>query len=263
MTTCHIRTAAPAVLLSNALLVLPFAGCTPTKPAVTQKADDPQVTSAPTVSERLAERTKMVDEQIKERGIREDRLVAAMLKVPRHLFIPQENQQHAYADAPLPIELGQTISQPYIVALMSQRAKIISGDKVLEIGTGSGYQAAVLAELTDKVYTIEILEPLAEIAQKRLTALGYPHVHVRAGDGYKGWPEAAPFDAIIITCAVAEPPPELVRQLAVGGRMCIPVGPTDSSQNLAVMTKQPDGTLTTEYIAPVRFVPMTGEAQKK
>jgi protein-L-isoaspartate(D-aspartate) O-methyltransferase len=248
------------------VFVLAFvAGCTTATVTVTESPGEPQVAPTPTpvVLEYVAERTKMVDDQIKERAIRDDRIIAAMMKIPRHLFVPQENRQYAYADAPLPIEFGQAISQPYIVAIMCERVKLKQGDKVLEIGTGSGYGAAVLAELTDKVYTIEILEPLAEIARKRLAGLGYSQVHVRAADGYAGWPEAAPFDAIIITCAVEEPPPELIKQLAVGGRMCVPVGPSNGSQQLVVLTREKDGTLSKEYITPVRFVPMTGEAQKK
>ncbi len=186
-----------------------------------------------------------------------------MRNVPRHWFVPQASGRQAYEDGPLRIGYGQTISQPYIVALMTDLLRLEPGEKVLEIGTGSGYQAAVLAELTDRVYTIEIVEPLAKRTNQLLRDKGYDTIRTRIGDGYKGWPEEAPFDAIIVTCAPEEPPPALVAQLAEGGRMCIPVGPEWGGQRLVVLRKRADGTLEQRHVEWVRFVPMTGEAQKR
>lgn len=213
-------------------------------------------------SDRADERSAMVATQIEARGVRDRGVLRAMRSVPRHRFVPADMQKHAYEDRPLPIGEGQTISQPYIVALMTELLDLKPGDKVLEIGTGSGYQAAILAELTDQVFTIEIVEPLGRRAESLLKELGYDQVHVHVKDGYKGWPEAAPFDAIIVTCAPESPPKPLVEQLAVGGRMCIPVGPQRWGQELIVLQKQPDGSLRQRSITPVRFVPMTGEAEK-
>lgn len=201
----------------------------------------------------------MVAEQIAARGVSDPRVLAAMRRVPRHEFVPAELRAHAYEDHPLPIGEGQTISQPYIVALMTELASVRSGSKVLEIGTGSGYQAAVLAELAGEVYSIEIVESLADSAAERLRRLGYRSVHVRKGDGYRGWPEQAPFTAVIVTAAPPEIPLALKQQLAQGGRLVIPVG--DSFQDLLVVTRTADG-FATRSVAPVRFVPMTGEAQE-
>ncbi len=203
--------------------------------------------------ERASERTVMVENQIKFRGVKDEATIRAMLKVPRHLFVPASQSDEAYADYPLPIGFGQTISQPYMVAAMTELLKLEPDDRVLEIGTGSGYQAAVLSELSGEVYSIEILEPLAEEAAERLNRLGYANVTVKAGDGYLGWPEHAPFDAIIVTCAPEDVPQPLVEQLKVGGRMCIPVGP-DGEQELYLLTKPSEGNLKTEVIFPVRFV---------
>ena len=182
-----------------------------------------------------------------------------MRETPRHLFIPSHLKSLAYSDGPLPIGEGQTISQPYIVALMTELLQLKGGEQVLEIGTGSGYQAAVLAELSARVYTIEIIEPLGQLAQKRLARLGYGNITVRIGDGYYGWEEYAPFDAIIITAAASHVPPPLVRQLKPGGRMIIPVGPRFLVQFLSIVDKHLDGSVTMREILPVQFVPLTGD----
>ncbi len=201
-------------------------------------------------------REAMVRRQIEARGVTDARVLAALRAVPRHRFVPPHLERRAYDDGPLPIGHDQTISQPYIVALMTELLALKPGEKVLEIGTGSGYQAAVLAEIVDAVYSIEILRPLGEDARRRLRALGYDKVEVRIGDGYLGWPEAAPFDGIIVTCAPDHVPAPLIEQLAVGGRMVIPVGPDWRSQELYLLTRQPDGTLRREAVLPVRFVPL-------
>ena len=208
------------------------------------------------------ERERMVKEQIKARGIDDPRLLSAIGKVPRHLFVPPEYRDSAYEDRPLPIGYGQTISQPYIVALMTYHLQLKPTDRVLEIGTGSGYQAAVLAELAKEVYTIEIIPELAKEASERLKRLGYDNVHVKCGDGFFGWPEHAPFDAIIITCAAPEIPPRLVDQLKEGGRMVLPLGADPFYQTLTLVTKQ-DGELQKKRITGVVFVPMTGEIEKR
>jgi protein-L-isoaspartate(D-aspartate) O-methyltransferase len=181
-----------------------------------------------------------------------------MRKVPRHKFVPDHLRKYAYADEPLPIGEDQTISQPYIVAYMTEKLEIEPGDKVLEIGTGSGYQAAVLAELTDSVFTIEIVDVLARRAEKTLKDLDYENIYVKSGDGYKGWPEHAPFDAIIITAAPTKIPQPLADQLRIGGRMILPLG--DFSQDLVLIQKNALG-ITQQTLLPVRFVPMTGEIE--
>jgi len=206
------------------------------------------------------ERSRMVEEQIARRGVKDPLVLAAMRKVPRQEFIPQAYRNFAYADEPLPIGEGQTISQPYIVALMTETLHINRDSRVLEVGTGCGYQAAVLAEIAKEVYSIEILEPLATRAEETLKRLGYKNVTVKNGDGYQGWPGKAPFDAIIVTAAPPRIPQPLIDQLKVGGRMSIPVG--DVYQELMLVTKNEKGT-TEEDVIPVRFVPMTGEAQRK
>jgi protein-L-isoaspartate(D-aspartate) O-methyltransferase len=200
----------------------------------------------------------MVQRQIRSRGVKDERVLAAMETVPRHEFVPAEQRPHAYEDRPLPIGEKQTISQPYIVALMTELLEIEEGDKVLEIGTGSGYQAAILAELTPHVYTIEIIESLAERAEETLRRLGYDAVRVKTGDGYLGWPEHAPFDGIIVTCAPEEVPEALAEQLGEGGRMVIPVGPQWTHQTLYVLRKS-GGRLRQKEVIPVRFVPMVHE----
>lgn len=205
-------------------------------------------------------RRLMVQMQLRDRDITDPRVLAAMSRVPRQLFVPKDMQLQAYSDRALPIEEKQTISQPYIVALMTQSARPTANSRALEIGTGSGYQAAVLAELCREVYSIEILKPLADAAQKRLAALGYKNITLRQGDGYRGWHEHAPFDLILVTAAPGHVPPSLIEQLAVGGRLVIPVG--RPFQELLLLEKRPDGTIQRKTIAPVLFVPMTGEAQK-
>ena len=204
-------------------------------------------------------RRRMVYEQIVSRGVTDSAVVAAMLSVPRHEFVPADVRRHAYIDSPLPIGNDQTISQPYIVALMTASLGLGPGARVLEVGTGSGYQAAVLAEIADTVYTIEIIPPLADRARSLLMRLGYRNVFVRAGDGYFGWPEQAPFDGVIVTAAAPKLPERLVEQLRMGGRLVIPVGKT--FQNLEVYEKGPGG-LTCLYTLPVRFVPMTGRIRE-
>jgi len=205
-------------------------------------------------------RVRMVTEQIEGRDVADPRVLAAMRKVPRHRFVPDRLRPEAYDDNPLPIGEGQTISQPYIVGIMSELMQLRGGERVLEVGTGSGYQAAVLAELANEVYSIEILEPLARRATATLRGLGYGGVKVRAGDGYLGWPEAAPFDAIIVTAAPDHIPQPLVDQLKIGGRLVIPVG--EYYQELLQCVKTPKGLLR-KSIIPVRFVPLTGEEVKK
>ena len=202
---------------------------------------------------------QMVRDQIAARDVRDARVLAVMRRVARHLFVPPEWQPLAYTDQPLPIGHGQTISQPYVVAFMTEALELKPEDRVLEIGTGSGYQAAVLAELVHEVYSIEIVEPLAGEAEARLRRLGYANVHVRCGDGYRGWPEAAPFDAIIVTAAPDHVPPPLLEQLAPNGRLVIPVG--RFFQDL-IRLRRTNAGLKKETLLPVRFVPMTGESEK-
>jgi protein-L-isoaspartate(D-aspartate) O-methyltransferase len=202
----------------------------------------------------------MVSTQIEARGVTDSRVLAAMREVPRHEFVPESMREEAYRDQPLPIGHGQTISQPYVVAVMSELAQLEPGQRVLEVGTGSGYQAAVLAELAAEVYTIEILEPLASAAARTLRRLGCESVRSRHGDGYRGWPEAAPFDAIVVTAAAPRVPPALLEQLRIGGRLVIPVG--ERSQELEVHTRTPQG-VEVRRVLPVRFVPMTGEIREE
>lgn len=199
----------------------------------------------------------MVEEQIERRGVRGERLLAALRRVPRHLFVPEADRGEAYADRPLPVGHGQTISQPYIVACMTEAAGVGARSRVLEIGTGSGYQAAVLAEMGADVCSIEIVPELADAARRTLAQVGYGTVEVRCGDGFRGWPERAPFEAILVTAAPPEVPPPLVDQLAPGGRLVLPVG--CATQELVRITRDARGLLR-ETLLPVRFVPMTGEA---
>jgi protein-L-isoaspartate(D-aspartate) O-methyltransferase len=204
------------------------------------------------------ERRRMVETQIRARGVSDPAVLAAMEAVPRHLFVPPESLQDAYADHPLPIGFGQTISQPYIVAWMTELLRLQPGDKVLEIGTGSGYQAAILGEMGMEVYTVEIIEALAAQAATRLAETGYERITVLHADGYYGWPEHAPFDAIIVTCAPDHIPQPLVLQLADGGRMVLPVGPPGGYQSLWLVEKQGDE-IRTSSLGGVIFVPLTGE----
>jgi protein-L-isoaspartate(D-aspartate) O-methyltransferase len=206
-----------------------------------------------------AQRAAMVRDTIEARGVQDERVLAAMRKVPRHEFVPAGQRPHAYEDRPLPIGYGQTVSQPFVVALMAEVAEIGPEDRVLEIGTGSGYGAAVLAELARDVFTIEILEPLATEAARTLERLGCRNVRVRAGDGYRGWPEEAPFDAILVTAAPPEVPEPLKEQLKVGGHLVCPVG--TRRQHLRVVTRTPEG-FVEHPLFEVRFVPMVGEAQE-
>lgn len=204
-----------------------------------------------------AERARMVEEQIRRRSITDTAVLHAMLEVPRHLFVPAEYRSEAYEDHPIPIGYEQTISQPYIVAFMTQVLEPGKNDRILEIGTGSGYQAAILSRICDSVYSIELVDDLAVRAGKTLSSLGYHNVKVKSGDGYLGWPEHAPFDAIIVTCAPTHVPRPLVEQLAEGGRMIIPVG-TGYSQELVLLEKR-KGKLIENDVLPVRFVPMLDE----
>jgi protein-L-isoaspartate(D-aspartate) O-methyltransferase len=213
------------------------------------------------VADLASERQHMVMEQLMPRGINEERVLAAMNKVPREEFVPPDLRGASYTDQPLPIGYGQTISQPFIVAFMTEQLRLSNNDRVLEIGTGSGYQAAVLAELVAEVYSIEIIEPLAKNAEATLARLGYQNVHVKVGDGYKGWPEHAPFGAVIVTCAPDHVPQPLVDQLKEGGRMIIPVGGF-GDQELCLLEKK-SGELQRRAVLPVRFVPMAGEAERE
>jgi len=209
--------------------------------------------------ESVTRRLAMVESQLESRGIRDTMVLAAMGRVPRHEFVPEALRDEAYQDRPLPIGLGQTISQPYIVAVMTELARIQPGSRVLEVGTGSGYGAAVVHEVAGAVHTIEIVEPLAKAAAETLARLGYAGAQVRHGDGYRGWPEAAPFDAILVTAAPERVPQPLLDQLRVGGRLVIPVG--DVVQHLEVHTRTRQG-FDVERVLAVRFVPMTGEVRE-
>lgn len=207
--------------------------------------------------EWMEKRNKMVEEQIKARGINDKDVLHAMRTVERHKFVPEPDAKNAYQDRPLPIGYGQTISQPYIVALMTQSLNLEKEDRILEIGTGSGYQAAVLAEIVDSVFTIEIVDELASRTKQLFNGLGYKNVYVRSGDGFKGWPEKEPFDAIIVTCAPSQIPKHLQNQLAEGGRMIIPVG--EKFYQELVLLRKKNGKISRESVVPVRFVPMVDE----
>ena len=238
--------AVPGVGRFVPLICLLLASCTDAKP--------------PATGDLTAQRHAMVDQQIAARGVSDPATLEAMRTVPRHEFLPLRLRDEAYMDYPLPIGHGQTISQPYIVAFMTEAIRPQAGEKILEIGAGSGYQAAILAQMGADVYTVEIVEPLAEMARQTLERLGYKNAQVRHGDGYRGWPEHAPFDAIIVTCAPDKIPPDLVAQLKDGGRMIIPVG-GGMNQELVLLRKKGDQ-IEKQSVLPVRFVPMTGEAQK-
>lgn len=201
----------------------------------------------------FSKRKQMVDEQIKKRGIRDEKVLMAMQKTKRHLFVPEKFQQLSYEDHPLAIGFGQTISQPYIVAYMTEAAQLQPGDRALEIGTGSGYQAAILAEIAQEVYSIEIVKELAEASQQKLKNLGYKNIFIKHGDGYQGWKENAPFDAIIVTAAPEEIPQKLVEQLKIGGRMIVPIG--SFFQELYLITRTAQG-IEKKQLLPVQFVPM-------
>ncbi len=215
---------------------------------------------AGTPGDDMAEaRNRMMEHDIRGRGVTNAAVLAAVGRVPRHRFVLPAFRDQSYGDHPLPIGHNQTISQPYIVAAMTELLEVRPGHRIFEVGTGSGYQAAVLAEVGAEVYTVEIVPELAAQATGVLKELGYEDVHVRAGDGYAGWPEHAPFDGVMVTCGADRIPEPLVEQLAVGGRMVIPVGPSGGIQSLLVGTKKEDGTLETRTVMAVRFVPMTGD----
>jgi protein-L-isoaspartate(D-aspartate) O-methyltransferase len=245
-----------AIVPGLCLSLLLFQGCSRNQPQETATA----VIQTATPAEKFAEqRRQMVERQIRARGISDKAVLEAMLKVPRHLFVPADRVQLSYQDHPLPIGNEQTISQPYIVAYMSEAVEITKNEKVLEIGTGSGYQAAILGELAKEVYTIEIIPELADRARRTLSELGYKNVHVKTGNGYEGWAEHAPYDGIVVTAAPDEVPKALVDQLAVNGRMVIPVGVWD--QEMMIITRTSNGVIEKRTI-PVRFVPMTGKPKK-
>ena len=250
-----MRSARPAALavLAGGGLLLACSGGGATEARRAEGAAEAQETG------RAGERERMVDRQIEARGIRDPRVLAALRTVPRHRFVPPALQDQAYADTPLPIGSSQTISQPYIVAYMTEALRLPPAAAVLEIGTGSGYQAAVLAELARAVYSIEIVPELAERSARVLAELEYGNIRLRTGDGYRGWPEAAPFDGIMVTAAPDHVPPALVEQLAPGARLVIPVG--RFAQDMRIVTRTADGSVS-ETTIPVRFVPMTGEAQR-
>lgn len=241
--------------MTRALLVIGLFALGCGEPRVESQAAPPGA-----ADERAAERAAMVREQLEGRDVRNPRVLEAMRRVPRHRFVPAAHRAAAYEDHPLPIGYDQTISQPYIVGLMTQLLEVEPGQRVLEIGTGSGYQAAVLAELGVDVYSIEIVAPLGERARALLAELGYEQVHVRIGDGYAGWPERAPFDAVLLTAAPPEIPQPLLEQLRVGGRLVAPVG--EGLQDLVVVTRTDTG-YSRRTVAAVAFVPMTGRAQER
>lgn len=237
----------------------------PSSPVVSKTMTSETLEAPAPESERQGERKALVDEQLRTQGIKNERVLAAMRKVPRHLFVPEELRELAYRDRPLPIGSGQTISQPYIVAAMSEAAALEPADRCLEIGTGSGYQAAVLAELCGEVYSIEYLPELAKQAASNLRAAGV-NVHLRTGDGYGGWPEAAPFDAILVTAAPDKVPQPLLDQLALGGRLVIPVGPVHDIQRLELWKRVAQGSspdaFERSFLADVRFVPFLGDGDR-
>ena len=217
------------------------------------------VEAVPSGLERIEERNVMIARQLVTRGIFDEQVLDAMRRVPRHLFVPKDQHRHAYADRALPIGLGQTISQPYIVAFMSEALRLKPQDRVLEIGTGSGYQAAILGELVKQVYTIEIVPALGERSKKLLNQLGFGNINVMIADGYKGWSGKEPFDAVIVTAAPPKIPQPLLKQLKIGGRMIVPVG--NARQELVIIHRTENG-YERKTVLPVAFVPMTGEAQK-
>jgi protein-L-isoaspartate(D-aspartate) O-methyltransferase len=216
----------------------------------------PPLAAAQLEQDYARQRTHMVNQQIIPRGITDPRVIEALLTVPRHRFVPASEVHLAYQDEPLPTSHDQTISQPYVVAFMTDAAAVPGNGKVLEIGTGSGYQTAILAQLADQVFSVEIIPALARQAQHTLAQLGYTNAHVKQGNGYQGWPDHAPYDAIVVTAAPTRVPPALVEQLTLGGKLVVPVG--YSSQTILVITRHVTG-LTTEYTLPVRFVPMVGD----
>jgi len=251
----------PAQFLCTPALLIAMNACTPHPPNAPINAPL-SAGGRPRTPERVDERLAMVAKQIEARGVGDPRVLDALRAVPRHWFVPANVAGQAYLDGPLPIAGGQTISQPYIVALMTATLELQPDQRVLEIGTGSGYQAAILSELTAQVFTIEIVPELARTAREVFDRYGYADIRSLQGDGYAGWPEHAPFDAIIVTAAPDHIPPALIEQLKVGGRMVLPKGRA-GYQSLILLTKGEDGRLSQRGLAPVRFVPMTGEAQHR
>lgn len=254
--------------MSNSLLLkflLVFCVVIAVVPLTLYLSGDPLTHGSPDRPERHQERKNMVETQFQGLGrttISDKRVLDAMLNVPRHLFVPEQHRAAAYQDSPLPIGYGQTISQPYIVALMTQALDLEPGMKILEIGTGSGYQAAVLAKITRDVYTMEIIHPLCESARQRLKHLGYDSVRVKCADGYDGWPEHAPFDRIIVTAAALHVPPALFEQLKPHGKMVVPVGGVFETQRLLLITKDGDGARKSSTLSLVRFVPLVRGATR-
>ncbi len=232
-------------------------------PGNDKKKPQKPVRDHPAFKERIKDREKMVKKQIHRRGVNDPNVLSALMTVPRHAFVRKGDSRYAYNNSPLPIGYGQTISQPYIVGFMTERLELNENFKVLEIGTGSGYQAAVCGEIVREVYTIEIIKPLAESAGKRLKYLGYRNIFVKAADGYGGWPDQAPFDAIIVTAAAGLVPPPLLKQLKPGGKMVLPLGNPYGFQVLVLVTKDNKGQITSKELLPVRFVPMVGKIMKK
>ncbi|MCK5558135.1 MAG: protein-L-isoaspartate(D-aspartate) O-methyltransferase [Candidatus Hydrogenedentes bacterium] len=243
--------------------MIPTPTGTPTaEVALTEEVPTPEASPTATADSYSNARKKMVRDTMRLRDITDEEVLAVMEKVPRHEFVPAEYLAQAYADHPLPIGYGQTISQPYIVAYMTELLRPKQEHKVLEVGTGSGYQAAVFAEIVSNVYTIEIIEELGKSAKERLANLEYKNIEAKIADGYYGWEEHAPFDAIIVTCAANHVPPPLVEQLKPGGQMCIPVGTVFGPQQLVIVTKQEDGKVRAKSVLPVRFVPLVGGHSK-
>ena len=257
-----IQTAGIVFVLSSVLLSPVFAGGEQ-EAGETEQSGNANEDKEDLFGERREDRLRMVERQIASREVTDPEVLEAMRTIPRHRFVPDDHKKAAYTDQPLPIGHGQTISQPYIVAYMTEKLDLDPGEKVLEIGTGSGYQAAVLSAITDNVYTIEIIEPLAERARERFAELGLPSIKTKTGDGYYGWDEYSPFDAIIVTAAAGHVPPPLINQLKPGGRIVIPVGGVYQVQTLMLITKKEDGSVRSRQLLPVRFVPMTGRAQKE
>lgn len=241
------------VAVCIAIVIFFIVSCMANKGKVSAMGDRDSVIDEATFARQ---RKQMVEEQIAYRGIKDKGILAAMGAVPRHLFIPEENRSYSYYDLPVPIGFGQTISQPYIVAFMTELLQLDKDDVVLEVGTGSGYQAAILSGLVKQVYTVEIIEELGREAGKRLKMMGYANVEARVGDGYNGWPEHAPFDAIIVTAAAEHIPQPLIGQLKPGGRMVIPVGGVYAVQDLMLITKDTSSKVVKKSIIPVRFVPL-------
>ena len=265
-----MRRQAAALLVAVGLLVLGawLLGRPPSRPGVAAEPapqkegpTPPLKWGRPRFEDRADERGEMVRSQLERRDVSDRATLDAMRAVPRHEFVPEGLQRRAYDDCPLPIGHGQTISQPYIVGYMTQALALKPGDKVLEIGTGSGYQAAVLAELTPHVYSIEIVKALGDAAKARLERLGYKTVECKVADGHHGWAEEGPFDAIIVTCAAGSVPPPLLKQLKPGGRMCIPVGPPGLGQDLILVTKDAEGGVRSRSLMGVIFVPLTREVR--